>query len=214
MRHVASVAQSFAERGFKADVRVLVAIHTAGGEQRHGFHRKHIRRHPGQLVRDGRVFCRWARPTVFVCQPTRGKFSGSVSPARCTRRATSIGPWSSVVNATRNPLPSASRMFSTGTRTLVKWMNAVVERLQAHEMAAVPHLNARPVHFDDERGDLILRFPMHHLRRRLGHDDNYAGLGAIGAPEFFTVQDEMFSVRVGFGARWPSPPGRSPRQLP
>ena len=110
-------------------------------------------------------------------------------------------PVSSVVSATRKPLPSASKIFSARHADVGEADDAVVKRLQAHEMAAVHHFHARPVHLDDERRDLILRFAVHHFRRRFRHDDNHARLRAVRAPEFFAVENEMFSVRRRLGVR-------------
>ena len=60
--------------------------------------------------------------------------------------------------------------------------------------------NPRCVHFHDEGGDLIFRFAVDHLGRRLSHDDDDAGFRSVRAPEFFPVQHEFPPVRRGFGA--------------
>ena len=64
-------------------------------------------------------------------------------------------PVFSVMRASFRPLPSPQRRFSFGTRTFVEPDDAVLDRLQAHEVAADDDLDAGPALLDDEGRDLL-----------------------------------------------------------
>ena len=114
-----------AEGGFEAHVGVLVAVHEARGVEDHRFHREGLRGHAGDFLGDGARVCRLARPIARGREPIaratrRQRFARPVQAAGSVSR-----PVLSVVSATRRPLPSASRIFSRGTRTSVKRITAL-----------------------------------------------------------------------------------------
>src|SRR5947207_11987625 len=59
------------------------------------------------------------------------------------------------------------------------------------------YFHAGPVGFHNKGSDLVLALAGDDLRRSLGHDDDYAGLSSVRAPQFFSVENES----VTFGSR-------------
>ncbi len=55
-------------------------------------------------------------------------------------------------------------------------------------------LDAGRVHIQHERGDLVLRFAVHHFRRRFRHHHDHARFYAIRAPELFAIEDEGLTI--------------------
>ena len=152
----------FAHRGFEPDVGVLVAIHPAGGEQRHRFHRKSVRRHARDFVRDGRVFADGCAPLHAFVRPVARNFQAAF------RQADARGGQRQPAGVERRQRDAQT--FAFGEQNIFarhadvrETDDAVVERPQAHEMAAVHDFDARPVHFHDERRDLVLRFAVDDL---------------------------------------------------
>src|ERR1041384_2671730 len=54
-----------------------------------------------------------------------------------------------------------------------------------------------PVGLYDERRDLLLLFPIDHLRRRPRHHDRELRLGAVGAPQLLAVQNPDIVIEDG-----------------
>src|SRR5213592_4717111 len=79
--------------------------------------------------------------------------------------------------------------------------HAVVDRLQAHEVAAVLDFHARPPGLDDERRDLPLFLSVHDLGRRARDHHEQLRLGAVGAPQLLAVQNPRLAVRRRDGRR-------------
>ena len=71
----------------------------------------------------------------------------------------------------------------------------VVKRAQPHEPAAVSDLETGRRNVDNERGDLLALFAVHHFRRRTRHDHEHASFDAVRAPKFFAIQNELGAVR-------------------
>ena len=92
-------------------------------------------------------------------------------------------------------------MFSRGTRTLVKFYDAVIKRAQSHEPAPISDLEARRIDVDNESRDLLALPPVDHLRRCHRHDHEHTSLDQVGAPKFFTVENEGRAVLGGVGAQ-------------
>ena len=81
---------------------------------------------------------------------------------------------------------------------VVEMNHGIVKRAEAHEPATADNFHARRVGLHDEGGDrragaILVR------RGRARHDDEQAGLGAIGAPKFFAVDQKGLTVFCGSG---------------
>ena len=83
---------------------------------------------------------------------------------------------------------------------VVESNDGVVERMESHEAAAGHDFDARRVHFQNERRDLIALAAVDDFGWRLGHNDDDAGFDAVGTPEFLTVDDERGAIWGGIGA--------------
>ena len=193
-------APHLAHRRFEPNVRLLVAVNQAGGVKRHGLHRECIRRHASDPVGNGGVFADGRTPLHPLPGPLANDFQTALRKTYAAGRQCQAPR---VQRRKRDPQPFAlgedyifARHADIGEAN-----DAVVQRPQSHEPAAMRDLHARRVHLDDERRDLVFRLAIHQFRRRPGHDDDDAGFGAVGAPQFFAVQHEMFSVgrRLGVG---------------
>jgi len=97
-----------------------------------------------------------------------------------------------VTSAILSPFPSSPIRFFARHPHVVETDDAVGERFEAHEAAAVLDLHARPVGLDDEAADLL----------RLGvarHHDEQLGQRAVRAPELLAVQNEGVAMQLGRG---------------
>ena len=142
----------------------------------------------------GRPHC--TRSAAHLRQISRQSLAVPTEPFGIERR-----PSLRVVRAILRPLPSSPIRFSAGTRTFLKLITALARALQAHEVAAVLDLHARPVGLDHEGADLL-------VPGVASHDHEELGEGAVGAPELLAVEDVVpFRRPLGGGHR--GAPGRS-----
>ena len=112
--------------------------------------------------------------------------SARLAPA--TAEAGSVSrPVLRVISASLRPLPSPQRTFSTGTSHVGEADDAVLDRLEPHEVEPLHDFDAGPVGLDDEGRDLLGPGPRHH--------DHQLGHRAVGAPELLAVQDVVRAVR-------------------
>src|SRR6476620_10744785 len=72
--------------------------------------------------------------------------------------------------------------------------DTVLDRLEAHEPAAMCDLHARCIGFDDERGDLLPRLSMHDGIGRPRHDDEQLGARTVRAPELLAVDRPVLAI--------------------
>jgi hypothetical protein len=74
--------------------------------------------------------------------------------------------------------------------------DAVVERFQPHEAAAVGDLDARGVHLDEKGADLGA---VGGRGFHAGHDDDDSGFDSVGAPELLAVEHVLVAGRLVAG---------------
>ncbi|OQB30064.1 MAG: hypothetical protein BWY07_02728 [Candidatus Hydrogenedentes bacterium ADurb.Bin170] len=84
---------------------------------------------------------------------------------------------------------------------------AVRNSAKTHKLTATNHFNAFPVHFNDKGGNLrnrLAAFGDLVGRARHDHDQPCLGVGAVGAPQFVTIQRVVGAVfgRLGPGGHF------------
>ena len=141
-------------RGLEADVVAAAVGHRARELRRPSPSRRWSRPCRRSCARSPRA-SRSARPTACARSTSRGTISRHCLAMPAHAAGSVRRPVLSVTSAILRPLPSSPIRFSRGTRTSLKLIDAVGERLQAHEAAAVLDLHARPVGLDDEGADLL-----------------------------------------------------------
>ena len=192
-------APHLAHRRFEPNVRLLVAVNQAGGVKRHGLHREGIRRHARDSVGNGGMPADGRTPLHPLAGPLPNDFQTTLGQPHTGGRQCQAPR---VQRRKRDPQPFAlGEQYVLARHADVGEANdAVIERPQSHEAAAMRDLHPRGVHLDDERRDLVFRLAVDHFRRRPGHDHDDAGFRAVGTPQFFAIQDEMASVGSRLGA--------------
>ena len=187
------------DRRLEADV-VPTALGHRPAQLGDRFHREGVRGHGAELLRDRIVLADRPAPLHALGGPAARDLETALP--RGDRRDRQREPAGVQRNERElQPFALAPQHVFLGHTDVGEADHAVVERLQTHEMAAIHDFDAGPVHLDDERGDLLLLFAPDHLRRRARHHDQQLSLGAVGAPQFFAVQDPGITVVARDGAR-------------
>ena len=192
-------APHLAHRRFEPNVRLLVAVNQAGGVKRHGLHRERIRRQARDSIGNRGVLADGRTPLHPLTGPLPNDFQTTLGKPHTGSRQRQAPR---VQCRKRNSQPFALRQQNVLARhaDIGEANDAVVERPQSHEPAAMRDFHTRRVHLDNERRDLVFRPAVDHFRRRPGHDHDDAGFRAVGTPQFFAIQDEMASVGSRLGA--------------
>jgi uncharacterized protein YbaR (Trm112 family) len=143
----------------------------------------------GELVSDGSVLGNGFAPLLATFGPAGADVQAATGEAGAGRRQSDA----SGVQGSERDLQAAT--FTTDDVALRhhnvgETNDAIVERLQSHEAAAVHDLDSGPIILHHE-GCRRVGFL---LGGSAGHDHDERCAGAVGAPEFFAIEDEVLTV--------------------
>ena len=192
----ALAAPEFCDRGLEAHVGMFVTVHERGDVADGGLHGEAVCGHARELVGDGGVPADGLAPLLALLRPACRDVETALGKARA---GCGQGDAPGVQSGERDLQSfafAAEDVFLWHTHVL-ETDDTVVEGAQAHEMAAVQHLDARPLGLDDEcrRGVWLL------WRGGLRHHDDQAGLGAVCAPELVAIENVMLAIGIQFCRR-------------
>ena len=159
-----------------------------------GFHRERRRRHLGQKLRDRVVAADRAGPTGPARSTTSRQISRQRLPRPRRRRRQRQPAGVERDERELQALALAPEEVLLRDADVREADDAVLDGLQAHEVAADDDLDAGPGPLDDERRDLL----------RVGvprHDDEELGDRAVRAPELLAVEDVVAVRRPRRGRR-------------
>ncbi len=168
--------------------------------ERHRFHGKNIARHLCDLARDGGMLPDRHAPLHALARPFAADFEQALGQSDA-RRGDRQAPG---VQGRERDLQTRAflRDHVLARHAHVReFHNAVVERAQSHEMAAICDFKSGRINIDDERSDLFALLAVDDFWRRLRHDYEHARFDQVRAPKLLAVQDERRTVFRGVGAQ-------------
>src|SRR5207249_11378778 len=164
------------------------------------FHGERVRRHGTDLLGDRVVLADGPTPLHSLARPLAGDLEAALAGGdRGDGKREPPGIESD--QAQLQALAHLPQHVLVGDADVGEAHHTVVDRLQAHEVAAVLDFHARPRGLDDERRDLPFFLSVHDLGRRARDHDEQLRLRAVGAPQLLAVQDPRLAVRRRDGHR-------------
>ena len=179
--------EELGDRRLEPDV-VSTPVDEEGHELRHGLHREGVDGDVADHVGDGLVLADGLPPLDALGCPLPH------DPQRGLARADGHGRnrQATRVEGDEGQLESASfleQKILTRNADVPEADDAVLDAADPHEVQSVDDLDARPIHLDDERGDLSrVRVP--------GHDHDDLGHRPVRAPELLAVEDVVSVLRA------------------
>ena len=178
--------------GLEPDV-VTAAFSQCDGESGDRFHREGVGGHHRDLLRNGFMLANGRAPLHALLRPgARGeeRCLAATGHARRQRETTSVQRNQRELE----PLPFSPQNVLARNLHIRESNHAVLDRLEAHEPAAMHDLDAWPTGLDDERGNLFPRLSVHDGVWCACHHEEQLGARAIRAPELFAAENEVFAV--------------------
>ena len=193
-------APQLAHGGLETDVGFFIAVDDARGRDEDGLHRERVGGDAADFLGHGCVLAdRYAPLDALLAPLTRDlqRTLGHADAGGGNRETAGVQRGKRDFQAAA----LAPDDVGAGHADVSEAQHSIVDRAVAHELTAPHNLDARCLGLDDKGGDLCAQFAVDQLWRRLCSHDEQTGARAVGAPEFFAVEQEGFPVVGGRGLR-------------